>query len=537
MTYKFFTKTLILLMLLSSCNNIKENKKEIKDEITVNLEYELKTIDPTLNSSSYGFIYINHAFEGLLNKDTNNNIIEGVANKWEISKDNLVYTFHLRDNAKWSDGKKVTAGDFLYSFRRAVNPKTASPMSYLMEYIKNAKDITKGLKSVESLGVIAADENTLIIELEAPTLYFLDIVASGGIYVPVREDIIELYKDDWTWKAETYIGNGAYKMVERKPDELIAFEINTNYWDYKNQVAKRINFVLMADEYIALNSVRTGNVDFSITAPPIGEIENLIKDGLMAVSDIIGCYYIDVNTKDKALSDKRVRKALSLAIDRNYIVENIGHGKLIATGGFVPPVVKGLNKSFREESGDYIDINNHAKNIEEAKRLMAEAGYPNGENFPPIEINVGAGFYTTVMEAVQDMWKKNLNVDLRLRTVESKISLPLREAGNYQMVRASWTGDYNDPLTMLQIMTSDSDFNYGGFSNERYDNLIEYARTSIDAKKRMEALREAEAILFDEVPIIPFIYRTDFLVVSPKLKNYTDEPLGRYKFNYAYIEK
>ena len=160
-----------------------------------------------------------------------------------------------------------------------------------MEYIKNAKDITKGLKSVESLGVIAADENTLIIELEAPTLYFLDIVASGGIYVPVREDIIELYKDDWTWKAETYIGNGAYKMVERKPDELIAFEINTNYWDYKNQVAKRINFVLMADEYIALNSVRTGDVDFSITAPPIGEIENLIKDGLMAVSDIIGCYY------------------------------------------------------------------------------------------------------------------------------------------------------------------------------------------------------------------------------------------------------
>ncbi len=373
--------------------------------------------------------------------------------------------------------------------------------------------------------------------MEAPTLYFLDIVASGGIYVPVREDIIETYGDDWTWKAETYIGNGAYKMVERKPDELIAFEINTNYWDYKNQVAKRINFVLMADEYIALNSVRTGDVDFSITAPPIGEIENLIKDGLMAVSDIIGCYYIDVNTKDKALSDKRVRKALSLAIDRNYIARNIGHGKLIATGGFVPPVVKGLNKSFREESGDYIDINNYAKNIEEAKRLMAEAGYPNGENFPTIELNVGAGFYTTVMEAVQDMWKKNLNVDLRLRTVESKISLPLREAGNYQMVRASWTGDYNDPLTMLQIMTSDSDFNYGGFSNERYDNLIEYARTSIDAEKRMEALREAEAILFDEVPIIPFIYRTDFLVVSPKLKNYTDEPLGRYKFNYAYIEK
>lgn len=535
MTYKFFITILILLAPLSSCeNNI---NKKIKDEITVNLEYELKTIDPTLNNSSYGFIYINHAFEGLLNKDANNNIVEGVAYKWEISEDKLKYTFHLRDNAKWSDGKKVSAGDFLYSFRRAVDPKTASPMSYLMEYIKNAKDIIRGKKSVESLGVVAVDENTLLIELEVPTLYFLDIVASGGVYVPVREDIIETYGDDWTWNPETYIGNGAYKMVERKPDELIAFEINTNYWDYKSQVAKKINFVLMADEYIALNAVRTGYVDFSITAPPIGEIDNLIKDGLMAVSDIIGCYYIDVNTKDKALSDKRVRKALSLAIDRNYIISNIGHGKLIATGGFVPPVVNGLNKSFREESGNYIDINNHAKNVEEAKRLMAEAGYPNGENFPPIELNVGAGFYTTVMEAVQEMWKNSLNVDLRLRTVESKISLPLRQAGTYQMVRASWTGDYNDPLSMLTIMTSDSDFNYGGFSNERYDSLIEYAKTSTDAEKRMEALREAEAILFDEVPIIPFIYRTDFLVVDNKLKNYIDEPLGRYKFNYAYIEE
>lgn len=534
MTYKFFTRILLLLVLFSSCKN---NNIEMEDEITVNLEYELKTIDPTLNDSTYGFIYINHAFEGLLNKDTNNNIVEGAADKWEISEDKLKYTFYIREDSKWSDGKKVTAEDFVYSYRRAVDPNTASPISYLMEYIKNAKDIIRGNKPVESLGVIASDENVLTIELENPTLYFLDIVASGGVYMPVRKDIIEEYGDDWTWNPETYIGNGAYKMVERKPDELIAFEINTNYWNYENQIAKRINFVLMADEYIALNAVRTGDADFSITAPPIGEIENLIKDGLMAVSDIIGCYYIDINTKDKALSDKRVRKALSLAIDRNYIVSNIGHGKLIAAGGFVPPVVKGLNKSFREESGDYIDINNYSKNVEEAKRLMAEAGYPNGENFPPIELNVGAGFYTTVMEAVQEMWKNNLNVDLRLRIVESKISLPLRQAGTYQMVRASWTGDYNDPLTMLQIMTSRSDINYGGFSNDRYDSLIEYAKTSTNAEMRIEALKEAEAILFDEVPIIPFIYRTDFLVVNPKFKNYIDEPLGRYKFNYAYLEK
>lgn len=540
-TKNFFIKTLfqtffifLIFLLIISCT--KETKK-IKDELTVNLGYELQSIDPAINDETYGFIYINHAFEGLLTKDINGKIVGGSSDKWEISEDKLKYTFHIREDAKWSDGKKLTADDFVYSYRRVVDPKTASPIAYLMYYIKNAKDINIGKKQIDTLGVTAIDENTLTIELENPTLYFEDILASGGCYVPVREDIINKYGDDWTWKPESYIGNGAYKMTERKPDELIAFELNTNYWDYKNQVAKKINFVLIADEYISLNAVRTGDVDFSINAPPIGEIESLIKENLMAVSDIIGVYYLDLNTKDKTLSDKRVRKALSLAIDRNYIVSNIGHGKLIAAESFVPPVVKGLEKSFREESSNFIIANNYSNNIIEAKRLLAEAGYPNGENFPILEVKVSSGFYTTVLEAIQDMWKNNLNIDVVVRTEESKITLPFRQSGKYQIARTSWTGDYNDPLTMLQIMTSESDINYSGFSNERYDYLINFATTSTNEKDRMEALKEAEAILFEEMPIIPFIYRTDFLVVNPKLKNYIDDPLGRYRFNYAYIEE
>lgn len=537
----FFIKTLfqtffifLTFLLIISCT--KETKK-IKDELTVNLGYELQSIDPAINDETYGFIYINHDFEGLLTKDINGKIVGGSSDKWEISEDKLKYTFHIREDAKWSDGKKLTADDFVYSYRRVVDPKTASPIAYLMYYIKNAKDINIGKKQIDTLGVTAIDENTLTIELENPTLYFEDILASGGCYVPVREDIINKYGDDWTWNSESYIGNGAYKMTERKPDELIAFELNTNYWDYKNQVAKKINFVLIADEYISLNAVRTGDVDFSINAPPIGEIESLIKENLMAVSDIIGVYYLDLNNKDKTLSDKRVRKALSLAIDRNYIVSNIGHGKLIAAESFVPPVVKGLEKSFREESSNFIIANNYSNNIIEAKRLLAEAGYPNGENFPILEVKVSSGFYTTVLEAIQEMWKNNLNIDVVVRTEESKITLPFRQSGKYQIARTSWTGDYNDPLTMLQIMTSESDINYSGFSNERYDYLINFATTSTNEKDRMEALKEAEAILFEEMPIIPFIYRTDFLVVNPKLKNYIDDPLGRYRFNYAYIEE
>ena len=187
-------KFIILLFLFILGISCKKQIKNIKDEITVNLGYELNTIDPALNDETYGFIYINHAFEGLLDKDINGNIVGGVADKWEISDDSLTYTFHLRDNAKWSDGKKVTADDFVYSYRRAVDPKTASPISYLMEYIKNAKDIIRGKQPVENLGVNAINENTLTIELEAPTLYFTDILASGGVYMPVRKDIIEKYE-------------------------------------------------------------------------------------------------------------------------------------------------------------------------------------------------------------------------------------------------------------------------------------------------------------------------------------------------------
>ena len=536
-TKDFFIKTLFIFLTLLLIISCRKETKKIKDELTVNLGYELQSIDPAINDETYGFIYINHAFEGLLTKDINNKIVGGASDKWEISEDKLKYTFHIREDAKWSDGKKLTAHDFVYSYRRVADPKTASPIAYLMYYIKNAKDINTGKKPIESLGVAAVDEKTLTIELENPALYFEDILASGGCYVPVREDIINKYGDDWTWNPQAYIGNGAYKMTVRKPDELISFELNTNYWDYKNQIAKKINFVLIADEFISLNAVRTGDVDFSINAPPIGEIESLIKENLMAVSDIIGVYYLDLNNKDKTLSDKRVRKALSLAIDRNYIVSNIGYGKLIAAESFVPTVVKGLEKSFREESSNFIIANNYSNNIIEAKKLLAEAGYPNGENFPILEVKVSSGFYTTVLEAIQEMWKNNLNIDVVVRTEESKITLPFRQSGNYQIARTSWTGDYNDPLTMLQIMTSDSDINYSGFSNERYDYLINFAATSTNEKDRIEALKEAEAILFEEMPVIPFIYRTDFLVVNPKLKNYIDEPLGRYKFNYAYIEE
>ena len=527
----FFILSIIFIIVCVSCSNDKN-----VDAIYVNLGAEPKTIDPALNITLQGSTYVTHLFECLTTKYKDIAIQPGAAESWDISEDGLTYIFHLRTNGKWSDGKSLTAHDFEYSWKRVVNPDTASEPSYLFEPILNFSKVNSGEMDVEEFGIKALDDFTLEVKLEYPTAYFLELV-NLPVFSPVRKDIVEKNPDDWTMSPKTCVGNGAFRMLERKPDESITVIKNTNYWNKDTIVAEKIKFVLMDNPNSAVAGVKEGALHFSDTFP-WQDIDSLRAEGLIDIATRIGTQYYALNTTNEILKDKRVRRALSLAIDRNYIVENIvKSGK--PAGALVPRGVTDIKGDFRENAGEYISVDpkDYESNVEEAKRLMAEAGYPNGENFPTIEINVGAGFYTTVMEAVQVMWKNNLNVNLRIRTVESKISLTLRQDGNYQMVRASWTGDYNDPLTMLQIMTSDSDFNYGGFSNERYDSLIEYARTSTDAERRMEALREAEAILFDEVPIIPFIYRTDFLVVSPKLKNYIDEPLGRYRFNYAYMEK
>ena len=223
----------------------------------------------------------------------------------------------------------------------------------------------------------------------------------------------------------------------------------------------------------------------------------------------MGTYYLELNITNEALKDKRVRQALALAIDRNYIVSNVTKGGQIPAGAFVPTQVRGLNGTFRGESGDYIDINNYEENIETAKSLLAEAGYPNGENYPILELKVSPGIYVLVGEAIQQMWKDNLNITVQLIIEDFPITLQSLIEKNYQLSRMGWTGDYNDPMTMLDVMLSYGGINHSGFANANYDRLILMAKQSPDNKVRMDAMRQAESILMDEMPIIPLYYRAD----------------------------
>lgn len=305
---------LSVIILLLSCGSNKTNN----DSIRVSIGAEPQSIDPSFLSAIDSMIYAVHIFEGLTTKDKNNNLTGGAAESWDISDDGLTITFHLRDNAKWSDGKDLISDEFVYSFRRLADPKTASSYSFLISPIKNADKILKGELPKEELGIEASDDKTLIIRFETPTAYFLELAAIP-IFSPLREDLIS---DTWTLSPDTYIGNGPYKMTDRKQDEIISLELNTNYWNKDSISAEKIDFIMFSDASTAYNAIKEGSILYSYRIPT-ANIDLLKEEGYLVVTPSLGTAYYALNNTNEVLKDKRVRQALSLAVDRNYIVENI----------------------------------------------------------------------------------------------------------------------------------------------------------------------------------------------------------------------
>ena len=527
---------LVILLMLSSISCSKG--KNENDGIIVNLSVEPKTIDPSLNAQIYGVIYISHVFEGLTVRDRNNKIVPGVAEDWEISADGKTYTFFLRTNSTWSDGKPVVAEDFVYSWQRQVDPKVASEYSYQHEPVKNAMAITRGEMPVDSLGVKALDDHTLVVELEAPTAYFLE-VAAFPTFAPLRKDIIEQYGDSWTLKPETYIGNGPYIMSERNIDKNIIMVKNPNYWNADSIVAEKITFVFMQNGAAAVAGIKDGSLHMAYE-PPQQDIPTLLEEGLIQIKPLIATYYYPINVTNEYLKDPRVRKALSLAIDRNYIVENVTKGGQKPASGWVPYAVNDVDGDFRINGGDLYDVSKegYSNNVEMAKQLLAEAGYPNGEGFPVIEFKTDPGNHVGIFEAVQQMWKEHLNIDSTITQIDNALLGQTLLEKNFMIGRLYWSADYSDPMSMMSLFTSYNTQNNGGYSNQRYDELIGEAMSTDDNNIRMKAMHEAEKILIQEdMGAIPIYFFTEPLLVNPKLKDVVYNPLGFHKFFYAYLEK
>lgn len=525
----------LIFFVFLACSN---NASKVSDsDIIVNLSVEPKTIDPSFNAQIYGVIYIQHVFEGLTTRDRNNKVVEGVAESWDISEDGKTYTFHLRTNALWSDGKPVVADDFVYSWRREVDPIVASEFSYQHEAVKNARDITAGKMPVESLGVKAIDDYTLEVELEAPTAYFLELTAFPT-YAPLRRDIIEKYGDSWTLSPETYIGNGPYVMSERNIDENIIMVKSTNYWNADTIIAPKITFMFMQDGAAAIAGIKDGTLHMAYE-PPQQDIPTLMEEGLIQIKPLIATYYYPINVTNRYLRDARVRKALSLVIDRNYIVENVTKGGQKPAGGWIPYAVNDVEGDFRENAGNLYDISKegYSNNIVMAKQLLAEAGYPDGVGFPVIEFKTDPGNHVGIFEAVQQMWKEHLNIDSSITQIDNALLGQTLLEKNFMIGRLYWSSDYMDPMSMMSLFVSYNTQNNGGYSNRRYDELIERAASTDNQNIRMSAMHEAEKIFIEDMGAIPIYFYTEPLLVNPKLKGVVYNPLGFHKFSYAYLEK
>ena len=537
-TKKYFKFSFILSLLCLICFScsVDSAKNRSSKELFINAGEEPKSIDPTLSGND--FVYPRHTFETLIIRGKDGGLKNGVAESLNISEDGLIYTFTLKTNSKWSDGETVTADDFVYALRRAADPLSGAEYTAFIEYVKNATSILAGDLPKESLGVKAIDDYTLEIELESPTGYFLDIL-TYPIFAPVRQDIIERYGNNWTLNPKTYIGNGAFIMTERRPDSRIVMVKNTNYWNKNEIIPEKITFVMMQDPTLALAGIKEGSLDFSVKVLS-QDIESLKNDGILDIAPYYSTVAFGINDNDIILKDKRIRKALSLAIDRNYIVEKVVLTAKSPTSAWVPMGAYDVEGDFRENGGEYLDISKEAysNNVAVAKRLMAEAGYPNGEGFPVLEYKTTSDLvYIQVAEAVQQMWKENLGVDLQISSMEWAAYQQMRFEKAYQIMRTFWIGDYSDPMTFLENYLSYRPQNYAGYSNIQFDNYIETARKSSDQNVRMKAMHDAERLLIAEDNVLIPIYNpSNPLMVSKRLKGYVATPLLEFNFNYAYLE-
>ena len=503
-------------------------------ELAVQIGPDPETVDPALSSASDSGNMILHAFECLLTVGQDGNLQPGQAETWETSEDGLTWTFHLRDGLKWSDGSALTANDFVYSWKRVCDPVVAAPYAEtVLGMVKGYDEAIAG--NTDALAVTATDDKTLVVELNAPCSFFGSLAAFATLS-PVQQATIEANGDAWATAPETYVSNGPFNMTEWVPGSHIIFSKNANYWNADAIKLGSIKFVLMEDSNAAYSAYQTGEV-LLIKDVPTEEIPSLKDNGEFHVEPIIGTYYLSLNTEREPFNNPDVRKALSLAIDREYVAGTLMQGTYSAASNFMGPGwIDADGKEFMANANGgevYIDTTNHAANLEQAKQLLADAGYPNGEGFPAISYTTNdAGYHKVVAEYLQQAYAE-LGINLQVNVVEWSSFTPMRRNGEYDIARNGWVGDYTDASNMLDLLYSTNGNNDGKYNNADYDAAMELSRTTTDAAERSQALHTAEDILMEEAACIPVAYYNDFWLQSPKITGIWHSATGYWYMMYA----
>jgi oligopeptide transport system substrate-binding protein len=510
-----------------------ETKKE--QVVRMNIGTDPKSLDPIVATAVPDAMVMESLFSGLMRLNNEGRPVPDLAADMpKVSADGLTYTFTLRDNLKWSNGDPITAQDFVWSWLKALDPRTASEYAYQLYYVKGAQPINeialnkKGPdgkdvigadkkpvarddkeiqadfdKLAKDFGVTAKDAKTLEVKLEAPTPYFSNLTAFHTLY-PVHQKSYTANPTDW-FRKNDMVGSGAFKMVSWTAKDKIVVQKNPNYWDAANVKLDKIEFYLIEADSTAIQMFEGNQLDIhegNINGAELARLKKDRPDELKILPDMT-VYFYRFNTTKAPFNDAKVRKALSYAIDRNGITTNILQAGQMPAMSIVPGGVPDATGDFRKNGGDYFKD----ANVAEAQKLLADAGFPGGKGFPKVTLVYNTNeTHKKVAEAVQEMWKKNLGIQIDLQNVEFAVKLDMESKLDFQMTRAGWQGDYTDPMTFVDMFVTGGGNNQTGWSNKQYDTLVDTAKKSGDQKVRMQAMHDAEKILMDEMPIAPIYY-------------------------------
>ncbi|KLN59331.1 peptide transporter [Kiloniella spongiae] len=490
------------------------------------------SLDPQISEGVPSAHILRDVFEGLTAENTDGSIIPGQAESWTISDDGTQFTFKIRDDAVWSNGNPVTAHDFVFAWQRAVDPKTGSEYSFLLYPLKNAQAIAGGEeKDLTQLGVKAADDKTLEVQLEGPAPYFLGMITHSVAY-PVHKATVEAHGEAWT-RPENMVSNGAFKVTEWTPQSRIVAVKSDTYWNKDTVKLDKVVYHPTESPTSELKRYRAGELDWTYEVP--NDQIKWIKENLadeFSVSNYLGVYYYGFNMTKPPFNDPKLRKAFSMAIDREILTSKIVTAGEVPAYAFVVPGVTGYDPVYADfKAGDQ-----NARNAA-ALKLYEEAGYSKDS---PIEIELRYNTndnHKKIAIAIASMWKKTFGAKVNLVNEEWKVYLETRKQKQVtQAFRAGWIGDYNDPNTFLELWLSDSGLNDTGFDNPEFDSLLKQAGLEQDATKRKELLMQAEAIFLEANAVAPIYHYVTKRMVKPYVKGWQSNVMDHIRSQYISIE-
>lgn len=482
------------------------------------------TLDPSKAQGVPAANILRDLYEGLVSEAPDGALEPGGAKSWQISDDRKTYTFHLREDARWSNGKPVVAGDYVYGMRRTVDPATGSVYANILAPIKNAEAIIAGKKPPETLGVTAVDEHTLRIQLKAPTPYLLGLLTHSTTY-PQYRPAVERYGESFTQPGHA-VTNGAYVIKDWVVASRIVLEANPHYWDADNVGVGRVEYYPIENSASALKRYQAGELDWTETVP-IPQLETIREHipGQLKTTPTLANYYYGLNlTKPPFKNAPKLRQALSMAIDREVIVDKITRGGEIPAYSWVPPAVS----DYHSARFDYADMSPEQRHAQ-ARKLYRAAGYSDDH---PLHVQIRYNTmeaHKKIASVIAAMWKKVLGVDVTLINEEWKVFLQhVAERKVTEVYRAGWVGDYDDPYTFLELLGSDFGINGTGYANPRYNALLKQAAHTPGGDKRKALLHKAEAVMLADHPVIPLYFSTGKRLIKPYVKGYVGNAMGHY---------